>query len=536
MAKKRLAISSSSFIKHEVEFVPHEVKSFPEKELSERPQLVDNSPTVGLGANQNEGQREISNTQSRNVTVYRKIKLIHSPTDPLTNAMKQRIERAVRVNFCTRVAMHLREYAAFRTQKLVIELLPSDKVTLTTEEQTKKVLELTKSNIELLKDIETRDENLGLPEKLKTIAWQCWMYGRNALLILYDSENNQKINTLFQINSRRMGEPILNEEEDLKFEGCEIDGSALDKDSMIYAVYQDRELSPHTEKYGYGIMELILVEAETHNYMIQNTKEVALSAFLPTILLKVDTETMTNVTDKTTKINTVMNQIEPGKIIGVTNDVEEATMLDMKPDYKGYVEMMDSQEVKIYNAFHVPLFLVKSDEIANRSTANKSTKLFLDGVVTDDQIWMQETLGKQWYDPLLREKLAESIKKPNEKTVDTSDPVDSEQPLPFLIRRKFELPTVEDFIDLADALVSLKTNNIWDTQKTNEILKTEDVTSRVLVEEKENKELDNQRLIAEVNSINAKSKTEQKVATASKSTHAKKSEILDLIRQKVEQI
>ena len=530
MSKAKKIFTYSSIDKEE-SFKSIDVKSFPEE--IKRSKLVSNSSKVATASNETEGGRQIANQQSRSITVYRKIKLIHSPSDPLTASTKQRIERAIRTNFCVRIAMHLREYSAYRNQKLIIELIPSDKVILSQEEQTAKIKQLTNDHKDLLREIETRDNNVGLPEKLKTLAWQCWSYGRNALLILYESGDSEKINTLFQINSRRLGEPILNEEEDLKFEGCIVDGSGLDKNSMIYAVYQDRELSPHTVCYGYSIAELILLEAEAHNYMIQNTKEVALSAFLPTILLKVDTEAMSS-SDKNTKVSNLIAEVAPGKIIGVPNDVEDAEMLDMKPDYAGYVTMMDSLEIKIYNAFHVPLFLVKSDEIANRATANKSAKLFLDGVVTDDQKWMQETLGSQWYDPLLREELKKSNK--IEKTVDTSDPDDTEAPLPFLIRRKFVLPTVEDFLDLADALVTLKTNNIWDTAKTNEILETPEITNRVVAEEKDKKKLENDKLIAEVETMKNKGNNVKQVAVASKSFNKKKEELLEEMAKKVREI
>lgn len=494
MASKDLQLYISKRKYKAPKFKRIKIREFDEPDESEIPQLVSKSKSVSTAAissNTDQGGRTIQNTQAAVVTLWRKIRLVHAPNDPLTADVKIRIEEATRKNFCLRIAMHLREYSAFRKQKLVIELTPAEKLNLTAQEQTDKIKELTKQNLELLKEFETRDYNVGLPEKLKTVAWQCWQYGRNLLIIMYADEKWTKPKDLFQINSRRLAEPVLDEDNDLKFEGCIVDGSGLDKDSMIYAVYQDRELSPHTEGYGYSIVETVLPQAEIHSLIVEDGKEIAMSAFLPSILLKVLTEGLVT-GDKTTRISTVMDAIDPGRITGVpAEQVEEAQMLDLNPNYEGLVKFTDSYETQIYNAFHVPLFMVKSDEIANRATANKSAKIFLEGVVADDQAWMENLLGKQWYDPLLREalkkndKLTETV---TDKTLstktDTSAPKGTEAPLPFLIRRKFEAPTVEDFVDLAESLASLKQNGIWDVTKANEMLNTEEVTTRVMAEQK----------------------------------------------------
>lgn len=519
---------------HEKDYQSNATKTI---DFKRKPQLVTEKKSVATGANENLGERKINNKQSRQVTVYRKIKLVHSPSDPLTEDFKRRIEKVTRISFPVRVAMHLREYAAFRNQKLVIELLPSDKITLSEEDQNKKIQTLTEQNKALLQKFELMDNEVGLPEKLKTLAWQCWMYGRNLLIILYDNDDNSKIKNLFQINSRRLGEPIMDEENDLSFEGCIVDGNGLDKESMIYAVYQDRELSPYTENYGYSIVETVLREAETHGFMIENMKEIALSAWLPTILMKIDTGELQS-TGINTKISNILASIEPGKLVAVPPEVEEAEMLDMKPNFEGINSTLDSFETKIYNSFHAPLFMVKSDEIANRATANKSAKIFFEGVVTDDQKWMENLLGIQWYDPILKEELSRTGLEKTGKIPNVD--VIEESGLPFLIRRKFEIPAVEDFLDLAQALVELKTNNIWDTTKVNEVLKTEEVTSRVQAQEKIQRKQDQEKLQFEMalqqKANDSKIKNESKVAVASLRERNSNAKLLQKIEEKLSAI
>lgn len=458
------------------------------RDEDKRPRPVNKLDNIATAANENANPRSVVGAQAQEVQVYRKIKLVNAPQDPLDESIKMRIESAVRKNFCTRTAMHLREFSAFRKQKLVIELLPAEKLTMTEEEQAKRIETLTTENAELLKEFETTDNNVGLPEKLKTLAHQSWQYGRNLLMILFADDVNT-ITDLKTLNTRRLGQPILNDEQNLKFEGCFVDGQPLDREAMIYATYEERDISPNAEGYGFSIMELILVQCEIHTLIVQDYKEIALSAFLPSILLRILTDGETSGT-KSTQMQNIIDDIEPAKIIGVPADqVEEAIMLEMQPNFEGLAKHVDSLERMIYNAFHVPLFLVKSDEIANRATAAKSAKLFLEGVVADDQEWMTNLLGKQWYDPLLREKLKKKnlldktvLDKTKDETVETEVPKGAESPLPFLIRRKFEAPRVEDLIDLADAISKLIQAKVWDVQKANEELGTSEIVQRVRAE------------------------------------------------------
>ena len=459
----------------------------------DKPKLVEKTPEVATAAVS--AGTVVRNTQTPAIEVKRKIDLIHYVQDPLTGDDKRRLEAAARRSMPVRNAITVRNQAAFKKQKLVVDL-PQEMKDILTEEEIKTKIEALKKNPKVQKILQkfgTLDRNVGVPRKLKVLAKQTWIFGRGLLIVLFKDEEFKEVKDLKTINTMRLGDPILNEEDDLKFEGVVVDGEGLSKDSMIYATYDESEYSPHTEYFGYPPLETVMHTAEAHTIAVEeDIKEILKSAWLPTILLPIDTNTLKE-SDKNSRVQAVIDGINPGKILGVSSDVMDPVMLDLKPDFEGIVKTVDSLEVKIYNAFQVPLFMVKSEEIANRATANKSAQLFLDGIVADDQQETEDLWGRQWYDPMLREELIKdnSLMKNFEdpeaadESTEIEEPEGTEVPLPFIIRRRFDKMTVEELVDLAESITKLKSNGIWDTEQANKTLGTEEVTARVLKEKEE---------------------------------------------------
>ena len=407
--------------------------------------------------------RQINNSQSHSATLYRKIDLIHYIQDPHTFAEKQLMEAAMRRNFCVRVSIWIRELMAFKKSKLVIELPQWKKMQMSEDEikaETDKYMNMPAVQ-DLLEKFETRDQNLKVPLNIRKCFWQAMGFGRFCTIIFYKNTADPKdsyseINRLLTVNSRRLEEPVLDESNDLSFEGIYIDGEALDKDSCIYGLWQERDISPHSEGYGYSPTEPVIYIAQAHSILLEeDVGEIVKSAWLPTLLLKLDVTGA----NKSTSIANIINKINPGKIVGVpSEDVDgEPVMLNMEADFDGIVKMGDSLEEKIYNNYHIPLFLVKSDKIANLATAKKSLLAFKDGTVADDQEQMEEIWAEQWYMPLLRDEIKKNPNLISEQTsdetadnesVDTAEPSDDEMPLPFIIKRKFDPPNVEDVEDI----------------------------------------------------------------------------------------
>jgi hypothetical protein len=212
---------------------------------------------------------------------------------------------------------------------------------------------------------------------------------------------------------------------------------------------------------------------QTNIALEEDMKEIIKSAWLKSILFIIETAGLKE-NDASTRIQTIIDSLAPGKYIGVNAEVREAIPLDLEPDFAGLNSTIDSFETKIYKSLHVPQFLVQSEEIANRATADKSAQLFIDGVVAYDQEWMSDILWDQHYEPLARR-----ILKLNQNVTEDDTP-DEEQMMPFKIKRIWDKPTISEFLDLATAVSTLVQTGIWDEEQANKVLETDDVTPRIL--------------------------------------------------------
>ena len=413
------------------------------------------------------------------IELQKQITLVEFTQSPYTDADLQKMEAAVRRNLAVRTALSVREHFTFGGRSyLTVELFESDKLGLDEAEIADKVKELTKTHLKTLQEIDDEDNRVKLVKNWPTFFWQMWQYGRASMYKIFADEAATTIKTLMPLNSRRMGEVILNKDNNMEFEGVYIDGQPLDKSSMIYGTYGDRQISPHTQHYGYSAIEPIVHIAESHNIATEeDMKEILKSAWLKSILFVINTAGMT-ATKASTYIQTTIDAIDPGKYIGVNTDVKEAIPLDLDPKYDGIVAMVDSLESKIFKSLQVPQFLVQSEDMANMATANKSAALFLDGPCKNDERLAGDILWDQWYEPILRQKL-------NLESNEDGTPAK----LPFKLVRRWEKPKVEEFMEMAQAVKALVDGKIWDVEEANKHLGTESATQRVMkqIEEDEKK-------------------------------------------------
>lgn len=444
-----------------------------------------------------------STRRTTGVELNRKISFVNFTAPTYNDGTLSKIEAATRRNLAIRSAITVRQHFAFgKSSKIVIELNESDKLDKTEEEQRAEIEKLTKANMPLLKKITDIDEKVELVKHATgPFYWQNLMFGRGVIVKIFEDDDDSytKIKKLIPVNSRRLGLNILDNQNNMEFEGTYVDGFALDRLSMIYGVYQDNQITPYTEHYGYSAIEPILHIAESHNIATEeDIKEILKSAWLKSILFIVNTAGL-NASQARTQIQTIIDQINPGKWIGVNTDVKEAVPLDLDPNYSGIIEMVDSLESKIFKSLHVPQFLVQSEDMSNMATANKSSSLFIDGPIAFDQNWLSNTLWKGWYEGLLRREL--------ELDENPDNPSDDYTPVPFKIKRIWDKPTVEEFIELSNALVALKNSGIWDVEQANKLLGTPEVAKRVQAELQKQES----QIITEQNTMDQKKKTKEEI-------------------------
>jgi len=359
------------------------------------------------------------------VTINKSIRFLEGFQSPYTDADLQLFEASVRRNWAVKSGLTVREHFTFGYgSELIIELAESETVGLKQDEIQKKIDGLTLKHADIIKKAYDRDDQVKLIFNLKIATWQAWIFGRGVTVKLFkgaDTAITQTVTTVKQtssfevvglktINTRRLGIPILNTNNNMSFEGVVVDGQGLAKESMIYLNYMPYQFSPYTEGYGYSNLETVVSIAESLNIAVEEDyKEILKSAWLASIMFVINTAGLSEEQAKS-KIGTIIDSIAPAKYIGINEDIQDFKQLDLDPDFTGLVSLTDNLETKIYKALQVPQFLVQSESIANRATALQSASLFINGVIQSDQTWLTDNLSEQWYDPFVEAELKKKEK------------------------------------------------------------------------------------------------------------------------------
>lgn len=454
------------------------------------------------------------------VILNRLIKLVEATNSPYTDFDLRRYETAVRRSVTVRVALIIRHFFAFgRESKLVIELPQSETLGMKPEEITERIAKITKSQKQLLMKLQKRDDRVKLKSAISKLFWQKIIFARGILIKAYPaigtgpqaepiSLKEMSITKLISINSRRLGNLINDPDNYNEFEGLYVDGQALDKLSMIYAPHQPYNISPHTENYGYTPMETVVdLASSSVTFDSEDTPEILKSAWLASILLKIDTSDLSDPADKQERIDQLVNLSDPGRILGADKEME-VEKLDFDANFEGLAKFADRTDLKIFKALGIPQSLVQSEDMANKATADNSSSLFLDGIVSSDQDDMSDVLWEQYYEPAVREELG--------VPVDIENQNDIPPHLKFKIMRRWDKATAEQFEQLVNGVVQLVNSGIWDIQKANEKLQTEEVTQRVTKEDIENPNDPLNKQEGKPNSGNLPDLSKQAVATAAK--------------------
>ena len=425
------------------------------------------------------------------IILRRSVKLVEASNSPYTDFDLRRFEIAVRKSVSVRVALVIRHFFAFgRPSKLVIELPDSETIGMKPEEITARIDQITVEQRDLLAKLQKRDERMIINKAISQLFFQQIIFARGVLVKGYPLQGEgilaepltvaeEAVTKLVSLNSRRLGLTINNPDDYNEFEGVYVDGQALDKASMIYMPHQPYNFSPYTDNYGYTPMEAVVdLASSSVTFDSEDTPEILKSAWLASILLKIDTSDLSDAKDKQERIDTITDNIDPGRFLGADKEME-AEKLDFDANFEGLSKFADRTDLKIFKALGIPQSLVQAEDTANKSTADSSATLFLDGVVSTDQNSMSDILWQQWYEPYVRELMGVS-----------GESQDSDQQIGFKVMRRWDKATAEQFQELVNGVVQLVNSNIWDVQKANEKLQTPEVTQRVNVQMAKNNPLD----------------------------------------------
>lgn len=134
-------------------------------------------------------------------------------------------------------------------------------------------------------------------------------------------------------------------------------------------------------------------------------------------------------------------QIKPGKWI-ITNHMITSEILDLAPDLKKLIDVVEYCDTDIIGHYKVPRFLIGREKTFNRATAFAELQAFVSGPVAQKQLEMRRQIERQWYDRLLRTILKKTV---NER-------------LPVRVKHRWKPYKTEDFMEVVEAAAKLSTS------------------------------------------------------------------------------
>jgi len=257
------------------------------------------------------------------------------------------------------------------------------------------------------------------------------IYGKACFEIVRDKKGVPT--QLLPLDSTQL-QPELDSEWNLTGFSYQGKSGAYGPDEVLYFV----NLRLEADQVGLSDIEPVLAICETRQQILAtDLPETAEKLWAPTVIISVDVSGLSDEDAKKT-IDQVIAGIEPGKNIAMSQKVT-VTPVELKADIPGLIQTLEYLDFEITGNFKVPRFLLNREKAVNRATAYAELEAYRDGPITSIQRYFRREVERQWYDPQVRRILGLKPK----------------DPLPVLVKHRWNYVSTTDFYEMANAVSSL---------------------------------------------------------------------------------
>jgi hypothetical protein len=239
--------------------------------------------------------------------------------------------------------------------------------------------------------------------KLKAAVIQCKVYGRAAIEIVGDNNENGLPVALHVLNSKRIGnveiDPITWE-----FLGChyldlEKGPSGMDDiltaDQLIYFTNRDFHVSPGSLYYGLSELEGVIDGSDSKRIAKQeDIKEIMKSNWAPFLIMK-----FINPNVSVQQMQEIVSGLQPGLPFAHKQDIDTQA-IDLTGDLKKLTEAIDFLNRESMRELGVPAFLAGYEQIANYANSQQVLLAFKEIELDADRTWIKDIIQPQWLNKL----------------------------------------------------------------------------------------------------------------------------------------
>ncbi|HEX5519439.1 MAG TPA: hypothetical protein VFX18_03280 [Candidatus Nitrosocosmicus sp.] len=266
-----------------------------------------------------------------------------------------------------------------------------------------------------LKQIQTNDDyrkyvrgiskvnkNMNINEHQKTILTNVFIYGKGALLIVYDDDPLKNPGAMpvaiKPLSSLRIGRVFYYEKtwelagiEYLDFPNSEC---IIEPHRLIYMTNKDHHQSPRTNWHGYSVIEPVVDIAETNILNNQtNIKEINRRLWANFLIIKY-------LGKRKSDIEKFKKAYKPGMPI-ISNRDFEAQVVEVAHDLEKLLHQMEVSDQKIARDMKIPQMLAGFDSNQAQATAGTVLHAWITSVVETTRTALRNVFEPQWIDNIL---------------------------------------------------------------------------------------------------------------------------------------
>ena len=318
--------------------------------------------------------------------------------DPLAEEDKRILHENYRRDGATRRALEfLAEFTLGERTELAMRPVTSF-ATQAREDAEVKQLMSDPENLDLLDQLATIDENVGLNDNLNALFTSGRHFGRSVLVKQYD-ENGIPIR-LIPLASVKLGKVYVDSETwsliGIEYKDYPDEHRIIKVEDMIHYEANDYHITPNSRYFGLGDSEPVMHIAAS----LRVTNEIAIPEMRTQGWAPLDILQFPELGSQES-LEAIKDQIKPGKrmILGKGSVIH--TKVDLQGDLEKTLKNVEESTKDILRAYGVPLVVAFQDE-QNRATAGYALNQMKVSVLEKHRTKLRNVLEPQWYLPNLR--------------------------------------------------------------------------------------------------------------------------------------
>lgn len=318
--------------------------------------------------------------------------------DPLSEEDKRILHENYRRDGATRRALEfLAEFTLGERTELAMRPVTSF-ATQAREDAEVKQLMSDPDNLDLLDQLATIDEDVGLNDALNALFTSGRHFGRSVLVKQYD-ENGIPVR-LIPLASVKLGKVYVDSETweliGIEYRDYPDEHRIIKVEDMIHYETNDYHITPNSRYFGLGDSEPVMHIAAS----LRVTNEIAIPEMRTQGWAPLDILQFPELGSQES-LEAIKDQIKPGKrmILGKGSVVH--TKVDLQGDLEKTLKSVEESTKDILRAYGVPLVIGFQDE-QNRATAGYALNQMKVSVLEKHRTKLRNVLEPQWYLPNLR--------------------------------------------------------------------------------------------------------------------------------------